>query len=77
VISFQLPSVSEVRLVVFDLLGRELAVLVNEKKAPGNYEVKFDESGLSSGVYFCQLQASDLEHEELAQRDHLTSVSNN
>jgi hypothetical protein len=45
----------EVRLVVYDLLGREVAVLVNEKKAPGDYEVKFDASALSSGVYFYRL----------------------
>jgi predicted GH43/DUF377 family glycosyl hydrolase len=45
----------EVRLVVYDILGREVAVLVNEKKAPGRYEVEFDASGLSSGVYFYRL----------------------
>jgi hypothetical protein len=46
-----------VRLAVFDVLGREVAVLVNEKKAPGNYEVSFDASGLASGVYFYRLTA--------------------
>ena len=40
-----------VRLVVYDLLGREVAVLVDEKKQPGSYEVQFDGSGLPSGVY--------------------------
>jgi len=50
---------SWVRLVVYDLLGREVAVLVNEKKEPGRYEVQFDGSGLSSGVYFYRLQAGD------------------
>jgi len=44
-------------LSVYDLLGREVALLVNEKKAPGSYEVKFDASGLVSGVYLCRLQA--------------------
>jgi hypothetical protein len=44
-------------LSVYDLLGREVALLVNEKKAPGSYEVKFDASGLASGVYLCRLQA--------------------
>jgi hypothetical protein len=47
----------EVRLVVYDLLGREVAVLVNGKKVPGNYEVRFDASALSSGVYFYLLTA--------------------
>ncbi|MCR4416347.1 MAG: T9SS type A sorting domain-containing protein [Ignavibacteria bacterium] len=43
-----------VTLKVFDLLGRELATLVNEPKQPGVYEIEFDASkyGLSSGVYF-------------------------
>jgi hypothetical protein len=46
-----------VKLVVYDLLGRELAVLVNEPKAPGTYEVRFDASGLASGVYVYRLTA--------------------
>jgi len=46
-------------LSVYDLLGREVALLVNEKKAPGSYEVKFDASGLVSGVYLCRLQAGN------------------
>jgi hypothetical protein len=48
---------TSVKLIVYDLLGREVAVLVNERKAPGNYEVRFDASGLSSGVYFYRLTA--------------------
>jgi hypothetical protein len=45
------------------MLGREVATLVNEEKAPGNYEVTFDASnsersrGMASGVYFYRLQA--------------------
>jgi hypothetical protein len=48
---------SEVRLVVYDLLGREVAVLVDEMKEPGSYEVRFDGSGLASGVYIYLLKA--------------------
>jgi hypothetical protein len=48
---------SHVRLVVYDVLGREVAELVNEKKAPGNHEVSFDGSGLTSGVYLYRLTA--------------------
>jgi len=55
VIRYQVPEVSQVRLGVYDILGREIAVPVNEKKAPGSYEVKFDGSGLSSGVYVYRL----------------------
>jgi hypothetical protein len=51
--------VSNVKLAVYDLLGREVAVLVNEKKEPGSYEVQFDGSGLSSGVYLCRMQTGD------------------
>jgi hypothetical protein len=60
VISFQLSAVSEVKLSVYDILGREVAVLVNERKGPGSYEVRFDGSNLASGVYFYRLQVGDL-----------------
>jgi hypothetical protein len=45
-----------VRLAVYDMLGREVGVLVNEWKRPGMYTVQFDGSQLSSGVYVCRLQ---------------------
>ena len=48
---------SNVKLVVYDVLGREVAVLVNERKVPGSYEVMFDGSRLPSGVYFYRLVA--------------------
>ena len=57
VVSWQLPVVSNVRLVVYDVLGREVAVLVNERKAAGSYSVEFNASGLSSGAYIYRLQA--------------------
>lgn len=46
-----------VKLAVYDLLGREVAVLVNEKMTPGSYTVHFDATGLTSGVYFARLQS--------------------
>jgi hypothetical protein len=46
---------SGVRLVVFDLLGREVETLVHEEKAPGIYIVRFDASGLTSGAYIYRL----------------------
>ncbi len=55
VIGYQLPVSNHVTLEVYDLLGREVATLVNEEKAPGNYEVKFDASKLPSGVYIYRL----------------------
>jgi hypothetical protein len=53
----QVQSVSEVKLVVYDILGREVAVLVNERKSAGTYEVSFDGKGLASGVYIYRLTA--------------------
>jgi hypothetical protein len=56
-IEYVLPHSSQVKLTLFDILGREVSVLVNEKKEAGVYEVKFDGSSLASGVYFYRLQA--------------------
>jgi hypothetical protein len=48
---------SVVSLKVFDVLGREVAVLVNERREPGSYTVQFNASGLASGVYVYRLEA--------------------
>ncbi len=58
-IRYELPKSSMVRLNVYDILGREVSVLVNERKNAGVYEVMFDALGLSSGVYLYRLQAGD------------------
>jgi hypothetical protein len=50
---------SEVRIIVFDILGKEVVTLVNQKQKPGYYEVSFDGSKLSSGIYFYRLQAGE------------------
>jgi hypothetical protein len=57
VISYQVASIGKVNLKVFDLLGREVAMLVNEVKSAGNYKVTFNAANLPSGVYFYMLQA--------------------
>jgi len=49
------PGSLLVRLVVYDLLGREVAVLVDERKPAGEYTVQFNAAGLSSGVYYCRM----------------------
>ena len=51
-IKFVIPKSSFVNLKVYDVLGREVATLVNEEKSVGEYEVEFDGSELSSGIYF-------------------------
>jgi hypothetical protein len=56
-ISFRVPNLANVSLKMFDMLGKEVAVLVNEHLAPGTYEATFDGSNLPSGVYFCRLQS--------------------
>jgi hypothetical protein len=59
VITYQLPAASDVRLSVYDVLGREVAVLVSERRGAGVHKVGFDASGLSSGVYLYSLRAGD------------------
>jgi hypothetical protein len=59
-IQFQIPNSSFVNLKVFDILGREVATLVNEEKPAGSYEVEFEASNLPSGVYLYKLQAGNI-----------------
>ena len=56
-VSWHLSVASWVRIGVYDLLGREVAILVNERKAPGSYKVTWDATAFSSGVYFYRLVA--------------------
>ncbi|MFQ3608457.1 MAG: T9SS type A sorting domain-containing protein [Chloroherpetonaceae bacterium] len=58
VIRYELPQASVVKLQVFDVLGRVVATLVNERRDAGIYEAVFNASTLSSGTYFYRLQAS-------------------
>jgi hypothetical protein len=56
-ISYQLPANSFVSLKVFDMLGREVATLVDEVKNAGTYSTTWNASGFGSGIYFCKMQA--------------------
>ena len=56
-ITYTLPQLSFVTLKVYDVLGNEIITLVNEEKVTGTYEIEFDSSELTSGVYFYRLQA--------------------
>lgn len=58
-IKFDIPRASQVRLAVFDMLGREVEVLVNEKIQTGIYEYYWDATKYTSGVYFYRLQTGD------------------
>jgi hypothetical protein len=58
-ISYQLPADSRVHLKVFDLLGREVATVVDETEAAGYYQKTFDATRFSSGMYVYQIVATD------------------
>jgi hypothetical protein len=57
-INFDIPETGNVKLNVYDLSGKEIATLVNEYKAAGNYSVSFDASNLSTGVYIYKLTSN-------------------
>lgn len=59
-IAYQLPAASAVKLEVFDVLGRKVAILVNQTQNAGRYQVPFNAATLSSGMYLYRLQATPL-----------------
>ncbi|RFM24831.1 MAG: T9SS C-terminal target domain-containing protein, partial [Candidatus Thermochlorobacter aerophilum] len=59
IITYQVPRSSEVKLEVFDVLGRKVATLVDKKQEAGVYSVSFGATSLASGVYFYRLQAGE------------------
>jgi hypothetical protein len=66
-IKYSIPNINyenagsnvNVKIIVYDILGREIATIVNEKKTTGNYEISFDARQLNSGIYFYKLDAED------------------
>jgi Secretion system C-terminal sorting domain/CARDB len=56
-IQYAIPKAGDVQLTVYDILGRQVATLVNEFKNPGVYTVDFNASALSSGVYFYKIKS--------------------
>ena len=59
IIRFRIKDSRYVTLKVYDVLGKEIETLVNEKKSPGTYEVTFDGSTLASGIYFYRMDAGN------------------
>lgn len=57
-IKYQIPELSNVKLSVYDILGREVRTLVNEEKPAGSYEVEFNGTDLSSGIYFYRIETA-------------------
>jgi hypothetical protein len=58
-ISYDLPIASNVKLTVYDILGKQVTTLVNQHQNPGKYGVRFDASRLASGVYLYRLEAGN------------------
>ena len=58
-INFAIPTTGLVTMKIYDVLGKEVATLVNETKVAGTYSVNFDGTNLSSGVYFYRIEAND------------------
>ena len=59
IIEYELPKYSEVKIEVFDILGRTVATLIDERKSAGFHSVLFNASHLSSGTYFYRINAGD------------------
>lgn len=59
VISFGIPKAGNVKLIVYDNLGREVEILVDDFKSAGAYDISFDASSLASGIYFYKLETQD------------------
>ena len=58
-IKYSVPQSSNVLLKIYDVLGKEVATLIDEEKPAGNYEVEFNASNLSSGTYFYRLRSGN------------------
>ena len=57
IILYQVPERSIVSIKIYDVLGKEIANLVNEEKPAGEYELEFTANNLSSGIYFYKIEA--------------------
>lgn len=58
-IDYSIPKASHVRIILYDVLGREVKTLVSEYRQAGNHTIKFSAEGISSGVYFYKLESGD------------------
>ncbi len=58
-INFSIPKSGHISLIVYDILGKEINVLVNQSLTPGEYETDFDSNGISSGIYYYILKTDD------------------
>jgi hypothetical protein len=56
IIRYHVPETSTISIKVFDIMGREVAILMNEEKQPGNYNISFKGNGLASGIYYYRIK---------------------
>lgn len=61
-INYELPITGDVNLKIFDMTGKEIATLVNERQNAGNYTVQFNGNNFASGVYFYRIKAGEISH---------------
>ena len=74
-ISYSIPEDSRVKLCIYDILGKEVAVLEDGFKSGGNYSHIFDASNLASGIYFYGLRANDFsEIKKMLQRKYYVKL---
>lgn len=59
IISYKIPVAGKVQLAVYDITGRIIETLINERKNPGKYNIKFESTNISSGIYFYELKVGD------------------
>lgn len=59
IITYQFPEADFVTIKVYDMLGREVDILINGEKDAGTHSIEFDASGLSSGIYFYKIQTNN------------------
>jgi len=60
-IGYQLSTVSEVELSIYNLLGQKVSTLVSKKQPAGRYEVEWDATGFASGVYYYRIEAGEFQ----------------
>jgi glucuronoarabinoxylan endo-1,4-beta-xylanase len=61
IIPYQIAMSSKVKISVYDILGREVAILVNERQSAGRYRIEFEANNLASGIYVYKLSTDSFE----------------
>jgi len=70
-IAYDLPAAARVRLIVYDVLGREVARLVDEERPAGRHEVTWETGALASGMYFCRLVTEDANGNQIVKQSKM------